>query len=319
MAAFTLAAAITIAKTQIPQLVGASKTKSWDATAVIVSFASLAVLEAVRLIRRPFLLSKLGPVVLMTTLIAVELVQPTGLDLVGHIPRGLPSFGGTLRTGGVVATLSAGDLAQLSFAAIPCALVGFAEAFAIARASSAKYALPDGSPALPLDADRELLALASANAWTSVVGGFPVTGSFSRTSVNADAGASSAMSAFVAAVFVALVLEVLTDVLGSLPKVAVAAVVVSAIVRLVDVALLRKVLSPASHVSRNARITYVCVAVVGVLFGVEWGLLLGVVLGRALPSSLEAEEGVSSSASAVVVEAAGPPVSGAPLTVAAAV
>lgn len=68
-----------------------------------------------------------------------------------------------------------------------------------------------------MNVNEEMYALAACNAFTSWIGGYPVTGSFSRTAINADSGAKSAISTGIAAVTVVIVLMVFTTFLGELP------------------------------------------------------------------------------------------------------
>jgi SulP family sulfate permease len=116
--------------------------------------------------------------------------------------------------------------------------------------------------------------------WTGLLGGFPVTGSFSRSAVNADAGATSAASPIVAAFFVAAVLRFFTGWLALLPRACVASVVVSAVLRLLDVGFLSSVCRGA--LAPRERLLYLTVLVAGVGLGIEAGLASGAILGFVL-------------------------------------
>jgi len=293
---FTAAAAVTILSTQVPELTGAPKCPAdcsvfanlvWPFVygspapkALLLSALSLAVLEGFRYLPGS-VTSKMGALVVICCGVAAEVtVGPLGLNVVGAIPQSLPTFGHVLAQALTIDSLGPRAL-RLAFQAFAIALVGFAEAFAIARANAAKYDKDRALAALALHPDRELAALAMANVWTGVLGGFPVTGSFSRSAVNADAGATSAMSPVVAALFVALVLTRLTGWLALLPRACVASIVVSAVLRLIDFAYIAHVLK--GTVDRTDRLLFALVAMCGIVFGIEAGLVVGAVGGAIVP------------------------------------
>jgi SulP family sulfate permease len=105
------------------------------------------------------------------------------------------------------------------------ALVGFAEAASVAQT----YATEERRP---WDPDREFVSQGVANLASGIVGGFPVGGSFSRTSLNHLAGARTRWSGFAAGAFV-LVFLPFSPVLAPLPKAVLAAVVIAAVSKLI--------------------------------------------------------------------------------------
>ena len=131
-----------------------------------------------------------------------------GVAIVGTIPTGLPALGlpgvgfGRVAPVGDVA-LSLGDIIALMPVALAIALVGFMESIAVAKvyASRLRY---------DLDANQELKALGAANIAGSLFHSFPVTGGFSRTAVNAQAGAKTGVAGLITAAIVALTLVALT-------------------------------------------------------------------------------------------------------------
>ena len=199
--AFVSAAAMTIIFTQLPAILSNGNNSkctncvgkldhfvylfsniSWEL--LPFSFSAIILLECFRIIPHP-VVSKLGPLALM--LVGFFLVK--SLPTIGYIPKDLPSIGASY----VVifqSSFTGKVLVYLFFMSIPIAIVGFTEAYAIAKACSAKYDKLNENivKPLPIDADRELLALGLANVFTSLLNGFPVTGSFSRSAVNGDVG-----------------------------------------------------------------------------------------------------------------------------------
>ena len=90
------------------------------------------------------------------------------------------------------------------------ALVGFAEASSIART----YATQDR---LPWDAKREFISQGMANLTAGLFGGFPVGGSFARSSINRLSGATSGWSGAVMGLAV-LAFMPFTGILSALPR-----------------------------------------------------------------------------------------------------
>ena len=107
-------------------------------------------------------------------------------------------------------------------------LVGFAESLGAAKT----YAARDH---YEIDANRELLGLGAANLASGLSSGMVVNGSLSKTAVNAGAGAKSLASGLVVAALTVVTLLFLTGLFEKLPEATLAAVVIAALVELVDV------------------------------------------------------------------------------------
>eukprot|EP00854_Cymbomonas_tetramitiformis_P001011 gene1011-1536_t len=126
--------------------------------------------------------------------------------------------------------------------------------------------------------EQELSGIGLSNAIGSFFGGYPITGSFSRSAVNNETGAKSGVAALVTASMVVFALLLLTEAMYFLPKNALAAIVMSAVLGLIDtdeVAFLWKV-------SKKDLSTWV-ISFLGVLFlGVELGIAIAVSLSLVL-------------------------------------
>lgn len=204
--------------------------------------------------------AKAGPfvVVLGGTLAVTGLgLAADGVAIVGEIPRGLPSV--------ALPALEAPDLTALLPTALLISLVGFMESVAVAKALAARRREK-------IDANQELIALGVANLGGSITGAYPVTGGFSRSVVNFDAGARTGLASVLTAALVALTLTFLTPLLHDLPRAVLAAIVVVAVAKLVDVAAVRTAwrYSPPEAVALLA--TFATVITVGI----ETGILVGV-------------------------------------------
>src|SRR6202012_3652311 len=120
------------------------------------------------------------------------------------------------------------DFLKLAGGAAGVMLVGFAEGLGAAKTYAAKHHYD-------VDANRELLGLGTANLAAGLSSGMVVNGSLSKTAVNGSAGASSQISGLVVAAMTILTLLLLTGLFEKLPEPTLAAIVVAAVVELVDV------------------------------------------------------------------------------------
>ncbi|MDA9298115.1 SulP family inorganic anion transporter, partial [Pseudomonadales bacterium] len=129
-----------------------------------------------------------------------------------------------------------------------------------------------------VDGNQELVGLGAANLASSFSGGFPVTGGFSRSVVNFDAGASTQLAGILAAVGIALASLFLTPVLFYLPQATLAATIIVAVTGLIDVSIITKTwkLSKSDFYA-------VALTILGTLvFGVEAGVAAGVLVSLCL-------------------------------------
>jgi len=185
-------------------------------TALLVGTLSLAVIVGLRRLAP----GVPGPLVAVTGAIAA--VKAFGLDVrtVGSIASGLPTLG--------LPDVGLGDSARLAGGAVGVMLIAFTEGLGAAKTFAA-----DSDPRI--DANRELIALGGANLAAGLSSGMVVSGSLSKTAVNASAGARTQVSGLLAAALTVVVLLFLTAPFADLPEATLAAVVIAAVVDLVDV------------------------------------------------------------------------------------
>ena len=148
-----------------------------------------------------------------------------GVTLVGEVPQSLPSFSWPW--------LDAAILVVLIPKAALIALVGFVSAHASAKTAAHKTREH-------LDSDQELTGQGLANIVTSLFRGFPISGSFTRTAVNAAAGGRTAVSAVVTAMITVVALLYLAPLFSYLPHAVLAAIVIFAAIPLIDIARMRQ-------------------------------------------------------------------------------
>jgi sulfate permease, SulP family len=274
---FTSAAAIVIALSQLKHLLGIPLPAEAGVPALLA--AAVAGLGAVQpetlaigaaaiallLLARRYAPRVPGPllVVLLGTLATWGLGLHDRVAIVGDVPGGLPPL--------APPPLDAGVLRALLPAALAITFVGFMESYAVARslARRGRYRI---------DADGELRGLGAANVAAGLFSGYPVTGGFSRSAVNYQAGARTQLASLITAALILVALLAFTGLFHFLPRAVLAAIVVVAVSGLVDlkepVRLLR--LAPA-----DGAVLIVTFAAT-LLIGIEPGIVTGIVLSLLL-------------------------------------
>src|SRR5690554_2546875 len=206
------------------------------------------------------IVAKAGPVlaVVATTLAVWALdLQAQGVKVVGQVPSGLPGL-----------TLPSFDLdlwQQLFVSALLISIVGFVESVSVAQTLAAKRRQR-------IDPDQELVGLGASNIASAASGGFPVTGGFSRSVVNFDAGAETPAAGAFTAVGIALATLVLTPLIFFLPNATLAATIIVAVLSLVDLGALKRTWA----YSRSDFAAMLATILLTLVQGVELGIIAGV-------------------------------------------
>ncbi|WP_018689528.1 SulP family inorganic anion transporter [Ahrensia kielensis] len=173
-------------------------------------------------------LVKTGPVavVVVTTLAVWGFnLADKGVKIVGEVPQSLPPL--------TLPSFSPDLLGQLLLPAFLISIIGFVESISVAQTLAAKRRQR-------IDPDQELIGLGAANIGASLTGGFPVTGGFSRSVVNFDAGAETPAAGAFTAVGLAIAALALTPLIYFLPKATLAATIIVAVLSLVDFSILKR-------------------------------------------------------------------------------
>lgn len=205
-------------------------------------------------------LIRIAPVVavIVTTLLAWQFrLDEHGVVLMGAIPSGLPQL-----------QLPDGDLAALRELLLPAmmlSIIGYVESVSVGKTLAARRRQK-------IDPDQELIALGTSNIAAGLSGGFPVTGGFSRSVVNFDAGAQTPAAGFFTAIGIGIATLLFTGVLAWLPNATLAATIMIAVLGLVDFSVLRRTWA----YSRSDFIAVATTMGVTLLFGVEIGVSCGV-------------------------------------------
>jgi SulP family sulfate permease len=270
---FKAGLALYLASTQVPKLFGfkGSHGDFWErsghflrhlgdthATSLFVGIGALALLVAGKLWlkNRP-----VAFLVVVSSIVAARVLnlEAAGVSLLGDVPQGLPSLGLPL--------VSRHDLNSLLPLALASFVLGAVETSAIGRMFAQKHGYR-------FDANQELLALSAGNLLSGLGRGMPVSGGMSQSLVNESAGARTPLSGLVAAGFTLIVALFASGLLRNLPQPVLAAIVLAAVMSLVDIAALRHIW----HFSRTEFFAAL-VAFLGVLGS---GPVNGVLLGAAI-------------------------------------
>jgi high affinity sulfate transporter 1 len=271
---YLMGIAVTIIVAQLPKLFGFSigaenflpavrdfvtSLDETNTTALAIGVGSLVLILGLRAVA-PKVPGVFIAVVGATVLVAV-LGLADQVPVVGAVPAGLPAFG--------LPDVSFEDFKTLIPAAIGIAFVAFADTSILSRS----YA---GRLHQEVDQNHELGVLGVANIATGLFQGFPISTSASRTAVAEDIGARSQVAGLVGAGMLALLLVVGTGLVHDLPLSTLAAILIVAVLGLIDVAAAQQLRN-----WRRSEFTLAMVAFAGVvLLGVLWGV--GIAIGVSL-------------------------------------
>ena len=212
------------------------------------------------------LMVKAAPIsaVVVTTLLAWGFqLEQRGVDLVGFVPSGLPAI--------TLPSLDQSLWPGLLPAALLISLVGFVESVSVAQTLAAKRRQR-------IDPNQELIALGMANLGAGVSGGSPVSGGFSRSVVNFEAGAATPLAGAFTALGIVLATLLLTDLLAFLPTATLAATIIVAVGTLIDLPAVKR----TWQYSSSDGVAMVATLLLTLLHSVEVGIISGVVLSLGL-------------------------------------
>ncbi|MEX0315901.1 MAG: SulP family inorganic anion transporter [Allomuricauda sp.] len=214
-------------------------------------------------------LSKKIPAPLLLVILGIATVfvfglETKGIKVVGEIPRGLPEF--------MLPNLSINGLGQLMPIAITIALFGYMESISIAKSIEEKH------PEYEIDANQELRALGLSNLMGSFFQSFPVSGSFSRTAVNDQAGAKTGMALIISALIIIGTLLFLTPFFYNLPTAVLGAIIIVSVFGLIDVTYPITLFKHRKDEFFLLITTFIMTLFIGLIEGILLGVLLSLLL-----------------------------------------
>ena len=274
---FKAGAGLTIAMTQLPALIGAAGGGH--------NFFERAVLLAGQLGQIHYLVLALGIVAIMLLMLGERLLpgKPVALGVValsivaasvlglpalgvpttGEIPAGLPTLEGP--------ALRLRDIEGIVPLAAGCLLLAYIESVSAARTFAAKHGYA-------LDPRQELLSIGAANLATALGHGYPVAGGLSQSAVNDKAGARTPLALVFASMTLAVCLLFLTGLLENLPKAVLAAVVLTAVLGLLDFPALLRMWRVSRLDFYPATIALGAVLLLGILQGILLAALASILM-----------------------------------------
>jgi len=277
---FINAAAIIIGLSQIPTLLGISAKQSehflvdiWQVVSHIDTMHEVSVVFGVAAIVMLLLFKKFAPRIpgVLVTVVVLTFISykigyaDMGGKVVGLVPSGLPTIGLPL--------LDWHATTLLLPAAFVIALISFMEAMSSSKVIAIKTRQP-------WDENKELIGQGLAKIAASLCHTMPVSGSFSRSALNLATNAQTAFSSVVSAIFVLLALLFFTTLLYHLPKPVLAAVIIMAVIGLINFNAIIK----AWQASRDDGITAIITFVTTLAFApnIQNGIITGIILSLAL-------------------------------------
>ncbi len=269
---FTSAAAIIIGLSQLKHLLGVKLESGKEIVNLIIeviqkitlinpaTFAigmgSILVLIAIKK-RIPKVPGPLVVVVISTLIVfGLNLNETAGVSIVGTVPGGLPALS--------LPVFSLDAIIALLPIALTISFVGFMESIAMAKAIATKEKYK-------ISSNQELTGLGLANIGASIFSGYPVTGGFSRSAVNYQAGAKTPLASVITAVLIMLTLLFFTSLFYFLPKAVLAAIIMVAVYGLIDF----KEARTLYKIRKIDGLTWVITFLGTLLLGIEQGILIG--------------------------------------------
>lgn len=269
---FTSAAALIIGFSQLKHLLGIQIPRSNYVHEIIVNaiqnfsdvnLATLVIglgsIGLLLLLRRwkPVFPAALAVVLLSTLAVWGFELHHHGVRIVGDIPAGFPAFS--------MPPVDQQTIIQLLPTALAISFIAFMESIAVAKNFAARNRYS-------VDANQELIGLGLANVAAGLFSGYPVTGGFSRTAVNGQAGAKTPLASMITAAGIGITLLFLTPLFYYLPNSILAAVIMVAVFGLIDF----KEMQHLYNVKRSDLLLLLFAFFATLFLGIEPGILLSV-------------------------------------------
>lgn len=209
------------------------------------------------------------PAALVVTVLGIVVVylfklDQNGLNIVRDVPSGLPKLS--------LPSIDSSRISELFPIALTLALIAFMEAISVSKAIEERKGLQEVRP------NQELIAIGLANVFGSLFQSYPVTGGFSRTAVNDQAGAQTPLASVFSAIIVGLTLLFLTPLFYYLPQTVLAAIIMVAVFGLIDTAYPIRLFKKRKDEFAVLVITFLITLLVGITQGILFGVLISLAL-----------------------------------------
>jgi high affinity sulfate transporter 1 len=279
---FKAGAALVIAATQLPKLLGVrgggddfferiwllgQQAPDTNLTTLAIGAIAIALLVAGERLFPGWPVA-LGVVLLSLIVVAAAQLDRRGINIVGDIPAGLPQLQWNNLD---ITALDMPAARQLIRLAGACFLLSYIESVSAARTFALKHHYD-------VDARQEMLGLGAASLLAGLFQGYPVAGGLSQSAVNERGGAQTPLSLVFCSAAICCVLLFLTGLFRTLPDAVLAAVVLVAVKGLIDLRELHHLWRVSSIDFGAAAVALVGVLVMGVLDGVMIAVLASVIM-----------------------------------------
>jgi high affinity sulfate transporter 1 len=208
------------------------------------------------------------PGILIAVIVATVVVAVTGayghsgVAVLGPLPEGLPA----LR----IPLIGLRDIMPVVTGGFAVALVSFADTSVLSRTYAARLRTP-------VDPNQEMVGLGVANLAAGFFQGFPISSSSSRTPVAEAAGSKTQLTGVVGALAIGMLLILAPDLLEYLPTAALAAVVITSAIGLVEITDLRRIYRIQRWEFWLSVVCFAGVAVFGAIPGIGFAIVIAVI------------------------------------------
>jgi high affinity sulfate transporter 1 len=208
------------------------------------------------------------PGILIAVIAATVVVAVSGADAIagvsvlGPLPRGLPAM--------TIPLINLHDIVPVVTGGIAIALVSFADTSVLSRTYAARLRMP-------VDPNQEMVGLGAANLAAGFFQGFPISSSSSRTPVAEAAGSKTQLTGVVGALAIALLLVFAPDLLEYVPSTALAAVVITSAIGLIEIADLRRIYRIQQWEFWLSMVCFAGVALFGAIPGIGFAIVVAVI------------------------------------------
>ena len=272
---FTTAAAIIIALSQIKYILGISientnsvigilsdtfsKSGNTNTPSLIIGALAIIVIVGLKWIKKSIPGALIAVVIGTLAAFLFNLVDQ-GVTVIGDVPKGLPSLHFTF--------IGYNDILLVTPLAFVICLISFIESLAIAKT------LSKGSKLHHIEANQELLGLGVAKVIGAFFQAFPNTGSFTRSVINAEAGATSGLSSIFSGLLIGIILLFLTPLFYYLPEPILGAIVIAAVVGLINIPYAIRLY----QISRREFMVFLITCLLTLIMGIQVGVVAGIIL-----------------------------------------
>tara|TARA_R110001583_G_scaffold44966_1_gene142178 strand:+ start:6947 stop:8689 length:1743 start_codon:yes stop_codon:yes gene_type:complete len=276
---FTSAAALIIGLNQLKDLLGVNIQRNNKIQSLLIDTfhhikdidivtSAIGIISIIILVFFKRLTNKI-PATLVVVVLGIVVAKifsldQVGVEILGEIPKGLPDF--------LMPKFEKSTLIKLFPVALTLSLIAFLEAISVAKAIELKHSNYKVNP------NQELIAIGLGNIVGSFFQTYPATGGLSRTAVNNQVGAKTPLAAIFSGLIVGFTLLFLTPLFYYLPKAVLGAIIIVAVIGLLDFSVPKQLLRYSKRELIILNITLLVTVTVGIKEGIFIGIILSIIM-----------------------------------------